>query len=404
MSFDDYPNKMMNWRSVLPGLTVVVTFFAWFIMIGTIFPTVVAGFPLSGFDAFLTMGIYFSSTAVSAFFGALSVRRKNLIQWWIIVGACFTILLLFVGICLPLSAFLVALLLGISVGLGLPSSLAYLADLVNLERRGATGGIVYGAIGICVLAASLITGTADYVSMIVFLAALRIVGVIPLILDRRSEASLESQKVSSFKSVLSKKSFVLYFIPWTMFCFLNWIERPILEDLFGTGMMTISLLMEIAIGGVSAFICGVLSDKIGRKRMVVGGFVVLGVAYAVLGLWPEIVASWYLYMILDGFAWGIFAAFFFIVLWADLAENLRKEKFYFVGGLPYLVAGFMSIVVRPYVTSIQNTATFSLASFFLFLAVLPLMYAPETLPEKRIKERELKGYVEKAKKTKEKYT
>jgi hypothetical protein len=48
-------------------------------------------------------------------------------------------------------------------------------------------------------------------------------------------------------------------------------------------------------------------------------------------------------------------------------------------------------------------AAFSFASFFLFLAVIPLIYAPETLPEKRIKERELREYVEKAKKAKEKH-
>jgi hypothetical protein len=36
------------------------------------------------------------------------------------------------------------------------------------------------------------------------------------------------------------------------------------------------------------------------------------------------------------------------------------------------------------------------------LAVLPLMYAPETLPEKRIRERELKQYIEKAKRIREK--
>jgi F0F1-type ATP synthase membrane subunit b/b' len=47
--------------------------------------------------------------------------------------------------------------------------------------------------------------------------------------------------------------------------------------------------------------------------------------------------------------------------------------------------------------------TFSLAAFFLFLAVVPLMYAPETLPEKKVRERELRDYLEKAKKTKEKY-
>jgi hypothetical protein len=35
----------------------------------------------------------------------------------------------------------------------------------------------------------------------------------------------------------------------------------------------------------------------------------------------------------------------------------------------------------------------------LFLAVLPLVYAPETLPEKHMKERELKNYLDKAKKS-----
>jgi len=47
-------------------------------------------------------------------------------------------------------------------------------------------------------------------------------------------------------------------------------------------------------------------------------------------------------------------------------------------------------------------AMLSIASFFLFLAVLPLFYAPETLPEKEIKERELKEYLKKARKIKEK--
>jgi len=54
--------------------------------------------------------------------------------------------------------------------------------------------------------------------------------------------------------------------------------------------------------------------------------------------------------------------------------------------------------------TVSANAIFSLTAFFLFLAVLPLMYAPETLPEKKIRERELRQYVEKAKKIKEKHT
>jgi hypothetical protein len=40
--------------------------------------------------------------------------------------------------------------------------------------------------------------------------------------------------------------------------------------------------------------------------------------------------------------------------------------------------------------------SFSIGSFFLFVAVLPLMYAPETLPETLMKNRDFKSYAEKA--------
>jgi hypothetical protein len=108
-------------------------------------------------------------------------------------------------------------------------------------------------------------------------------------------------------------------------------------------------------------------------------------------------------MILDGVSWGMFSAVFFMVLWGDLAENNRKEKHYVIGGLPYLLANFLSVLVKPYIEIINVNTAFSLASFFLFVAVLPLMYAPETLPEKTIKDRELQSYIEKARKEKEKY-
>ena len=92
-----------------------------------------------------------------------------------------------------------------------------------------------------------------------------------------------------------------------------------------------------------------------------------------------------------------------MTIWGDLAETTEKEKYYVIGGLPYLLAGFMAVVVQQFAVNIQAVTAFSLASFFLFVAVLPLMYAPETLPEKKIKDRELRDYLEKAKRTKDKY-
>jgi hypothetical protein len=64
----------------------------------------------------------------------------------------------------------------------------------------------------------------------------------------------------------------------------------------------------------------------------------------------------------------------------------------------------MQVTVASFIAdAIAPAAVFSLAAFFLFLAVMPLMYAPETLPEKKIQERELRVYLEKAKKVKQKY-
>jgi hypothetical protein len=64
---------------------------------------------------------------------------------------------------------------------------------------------------------------------------------------------------------------------------------------------------------------------------------------------------------------------------------------------------FISELLAPYTKSIPVSTAFSFASFFLFLAVLPLIYAPETLPEREIRRRELRDYIRKAKKMVEKY-
>jgi hypothetical protein len=89
-----------------------------------------------------------------------------------------------------------------------------------------------------------------------------------------------------------------------------------------------------------------------------------------------------------------------------LSHNAPSDKYYAVGVLPFFASRFLELTVGGYITaSIPESASalFSFTAFFLFLAVLPLFYAPETLPEKNIRDRELKTYIEKAQKVKEKY-
>jgi MFS family permease len=175
----------------------------------------------------------------------------------------------------------------------------------------------------------------------------------------------------------------------------------------GVNIPSIEYLVSIEnlITAVFGFIGGFLVDFIGRKRMSIIGFVMLGLGYALLGILSQNSLSWYFYIFVDGIAWGIFFVIFVITIWADISNGLPSEKYYAVGVLPFFISYFLRLTVGFDLSSaIPKEAIFSFVAFFLFLAVLPLVYAPETLPEKTMKDRELKSYAEKAQKIKEKYS
>jgi accessory gene regulator protein AgrB len=64
----------------------------------------------------------------------------------------------------------------------------------------------------------------------------------------------------------------------------------------------------------------------------------------------------------------------------------------------------MRLSLGAYVADNLPNNFFSFASFFLFIAVLPLFYAPETLAEKKIRELELKNYAKRAEIERRKYS
>ena len=159
------------------------------------------------------------------------------------------------------------------------------------------------------------------------------------------------------------------------------------------------MIIENVLVAIFAVVAGVLLDRFGRKRIAMVGFILLGIGYSVIGLYPEQMASWFFYTAVDGIAWGIFYVIFVMLIWGDLSQNANSDKFYAIGVLPFFISKYLQLILGNYVTSgILPEALFSFIAFFLFLAVLPLVYAPETLPAKTMKDRELKNYIEKAKK------
>jgi len=355
----------------------------------------------------LVLGLIFAVfLIVSAIFSSVFLiksRRKPLFSVWVIFGILTSISsAISVGSSLFVNIVIISLL-GVSTGIGLPSCLSYFAESISRENRGKAGGIIFFVTFFSAAIALVLISDLDFLYGATILAIWR-GWTLPLLFfvsEKRLPSDKTSQMTPSLISILRDRNFVLYFIAWLMFAFVNSFECVVVGHTIGEYRFFIKIV-EPAVASFSALAAGVLSDWVGRKRVLIFGFVSLGMAYAIIGLLAQSWFSWLFYFVMDGIAIGSLWVLFVIVLWGDLSRN-GSEKFYAIGGAPFFLTELFSLVLAPYLSVIPESSAFSLAAFFLFLAVLPLLYARETLPEKKIKERELKLYIEKAKKVKEKY-
>ncbi len=350
---------------------------------------------------------FYFGVIASIFIGTIlsdKIRRFHLIFAWILFGTFVSFLpLLWTGDSIIMQL-VINFTLGFSFGLGMPSCLASFAESTAFQNRGRTGGLIFLLSTLCV-PPLLILLKSDILIVCVASFFWRITSFWALPAFKFIES--HGKKTVSFLLVLRTRSFLLYFVPLLMFCFIDSFEKAYFESFFEAEFFEFNRVIEPIFGAVFALVGGLLADRIGRKRVIIYGFVSLGIAYAVIGLAPLWIGSWYFYSIVDGIAWGIFYVMFVLVLWGDMAHSdHRKEKYYAIGGIPFFLSEFIVTFFIPQLKTVPKEsvfASFSLAAFFLFLAVIPLMFAPETLPEKKIKERELKKYIEKAKKIREKY-
>ena len=350
---------------------------------------------------------FYVSTISSGIVGSFLSRgrsRDHIIYYWMGLGviASLSPALLNTSFAQVLGA---CLFLGSSFGIGIPSSLAYFAEHTSIEARGRGGGTIFFFANVSAPLFYVSFGILDLAMGSVGLALWRGLGIIAFFLSGSSEpASSKEKRKTPFRSLFKNRAFVLYLLAWSMFCFVDRLNEPVLRNSFGENITSLIVTTAPFISGASAFVGGLLCDWIGRKRIVIYGFISMGISYALIGIFPENPISGYFYAAVDGVAWGLFMVAFVLIIWGDLAPTGLVEAYYMIGSIPFFVTDLTKIAAAPYVTQIPEYATFSLATFLLFFAVLPLMYAPETLPEKKIELRRLRKYVQKAKKISEEYS
>lgn len=395
-------------RDFVSVLIVIVNTFSWYFPLYMFFDSILGQFQMDYTLLLTAFGIQFATAIVFAILGTALVKRFSsrgtFLAVWMFTGIIASLMMPMLETFNMTYILLFSSLLGFSLGLGFPSCLAYFGDLSAVENRGWLAGIAFFASGLCILFIGVIVSLSTLFIGAMVLAAWRGIGLLSFLLVRKEkDGSKEKTLEISYRSVVSDRSFLLYLIPWMMFALINFLETPIIYIVLGNEIASVIPLVEFGMGGFVALLCGRFADSVGRKRVIIVGFILLGIGYAILGLFQDITILWYLYIVLDGTAWGIFLPMFFLVVWSELAGNRIKEKYYLIGLIPFLIASYSQILFTPFAENVEVSAAFSLASFFLFIAVLPLLYAPETMPEKKIELKRLRKFAEEAKKAKEKY-
>jgi hypothetical protein len=363
----------------------------------------------SSFNEVLTVSAsYYVAIITSGVIGAIllykRLRERKSLLCWILLGTCLCIFsALLTAEKTLLSLVIMAFILGSSLGVGIPACLTFFADYSKIESRGRIGGIVFFAVQSLTVAIYVLISELHITTSFFVLAAWRLAGMVSVLSYKPLGEVLTESIVPSLRVVIKERLFVLYFIPWFLFSLVNFVEIPLLEQFFGQELLGIYMLVVIVISSISAFLGGIICDFKGRKVASITGFILLGICYAVLNIFPEVYFAKILFMLFEGIAWGILYVVFIFVVWGDISDGKVREGYYLLGEMPFLLSGLIQVLVQPFVKVIPIYASFSLASFFLFLAILPLLYALETLPEKEIKTRELRDYIEKAMRARKKY-
>ncbi len=347
----------------------------------------------------------FASLVLSAFAVSLVTskfkRRPVFLKYWILAGALLSVLFAIINLADFVGLLVLASLIGVYFGIGMPVCMGYYAKSTAPQNRAKLSGIIILLIGLGYPLISII-GRNETILLAASLGVWQILGLISVLFIKSVEPLVEQKERVSYRSVISNKTFLLYAAPWLMFSLINQLTMELNTHYFSSGTFPAVLgqnflLIENILAGASAIICGFLADKKGRKRLALVGFVLLGVGYASLGLFSGNYFAVWFYVCVDGVAWGAFSMLFLVTIWGDIAQEKSSEKYYFLGVLPYLLSNLAGVLTGTYVSAnVQERTVFSFASFFLFVAVLPLVYAPETLPNRILKNLDLNSYVNKA--------
>jgi len=357
------------------------------------------------------------ATIIMGAFSDVKGKRKPLLLYgfifWSITTAMFPLSAGFIPISTEFAIFIAILFdvimtffgaMALNAGLN-----AYITDVTNLNNRGKVTSIAQMMVMVALLIVNgvgglLITVLGYYIFFFIVGGLVLVLGLIGNVLIQESP-DLNALEIGTFSQIRKtfrkenlrgyKDFFIVLLVITTWQIGLN-IFYPFLmiylQHNIGMSILTASILIFIALLSsiILAYPLGILTDKIGRKRMTLISAIIFGLALFVFGFFTDIVMLLILGSIWATFYLGITISTF---SWAkDLYPEENRGEFsgywnLFSGTIPMvigpLIGGWLATVFGIYKLIdvnwgyVPTSIIFFISGIVVLLTVIPLYFAKE---------------------------
>jgi MFS family permease len=339
--------------------------------------------------------VFFYSFAVfSGLIGSLiseRVERRKFLSFWLAFGFLTMVsLTVFHGLEFSL---LSSALLGVSFGLGFPTCQAFLTESTTFEERGRVAAVVCFIAFVMLILIFLLATELGTMGLVLTCVALIGTSFLALVID---PCRREKGPIKPWLSIMTSKTFAYYAVPWLIFQLANGISLFVSTSEFSS-VATLGSAFAFIGTIFAALISGFLADTVGRKQPILIGLLMLGVSYAFFGL-ATTSLSYIVYLTVEGFAWGLITVSYWVVVLGDLSSGFgSKERFYALGGIfiPLLTYAVFSLVQEWSKLTVPASTLSSILSIVILASVIPVLRAPETMPEAKARARKMKEHIEK---------
>jgi MFS family permease len=191
-----------------------------------------------------------------------------------------------------------------------------------------------------------------------------------------------------------RRTILLYAAPWVLFTLLNVTlskNITVITSAISSSSIYLVLFSSQIVGGVcGALIGGYFGDRLGRRLTLVFSVALYGVSMAFRGFTDNWVALLFSF-IGEGLTWGIFLTLYSFVIWGDLSNTKNTGKTYAIGLMTFYVTAAVGRFNLFAGISVVNSTLIS--CILIFLAIIPIVLAPELLPSEAQENSKLKKYM-----------